>query len=82
MKIDANKLLLDDYSVFDGFVLWFPFNRDIQKIKTMPKNFKYVLLVNCPCSIDCNGTNHWLAKNFHEEYNILCPRTIYDGFDK
>ena len=55
MKIDKEKLLsnLDYEKYFDGFVLWFPFNRDLQAIADLPKNFKYVLFVNGGCHINC-----------------------------
>lgn len=84
MKIDSDKLQnIKEYLVFSGFVLWFPFNRNIQKIKELPKNFKYVLLVNCGCSIYCNGTHHWLANNSNLEYQAIskCPRILNSKFE-
>lgn len=77
MKIDNNKLLTNqDYNIFNGFVLWFPFNRDIELIKKLPLNFNYSLLLNCSCSIYCQGTQHWLAKNYFEEKKAVneCPK--------
>lgn len=71
-KIDNDKLLQNDYSNFDGFVLWFPYNRDITKISLLPKNFKYILLVNCGCNIHCDGTHHWLTKK-PVIYKDICP---------
>lgn len=67
MKIDKYKLAQDDYSMFDNFVLWFPFNRNIEAIKELPTNYSYTLLVNCGCSIYCEGTGHWLAKDKRTE---------------
>lgn len=82
MKIDKNKLQTNNYYNFDNFVLWFPFNRNIKAIKQLPNNFKYILLINCGCSIKCNGTLHWLAKTPKEEANAVsyCPRIIDDNF--
>ena len=60
---------------FNNFVLWFPYNRDIQLIKQLPQNFKYILLINCFCSKECSGSFHWLAKSSEDEDKIiqLCP---------
>ena len=83
MKINSIKLQnINDYDAFSGFVLWFPFNRNISKIKKLPKNFKYILLVNCGCSIYCNGTEHWLANSaLKEEQSISkCPRRFNANF--
>ena len=73
MKIMPNDLLKEKYKVFDGFVLWFPYNRKLSIIKQLPKKYKYILLVNCDCNINCNGTHHWLASSKKEEQNIKCP---------
>lgn len=72
MKIMPDDLLDNKYKVFDGFVLWFPYNRKISVIKSLPKNYKYILLVNCDCNIYCSGTHHWFASKEHEE-NLNCP---------
>ena len=76
MKIDKIKLeqkIANYKKYFDGFVLWFPFNRDIDAIKELPNNFKYILLVNCGCSIFYTVTHHWLAKTKEEENSVRCP---------
>lgn len=73
MKIEKNIITTEHLLYFDGFVLWFPFNRDIQKIKEMPTNFKYVLLINCGCSKYCDGSHHWITNSFQEEQQIKCP---------
>ena len=69
MRIDKEQLLSNnDYEkYFDGFVLWFPFNRDINAIAELPKNFKYVLFVNGGCYINCPGMHHWFAKTWEED---------------
>lgn len=79
MKIEPEELnkrinLYKKY--FDGFVLWFPYNRNIQKIDALPKDFNYILLVNCGCSIFCDGTHHWFEKTrkMESEFYKFCPR--------
>lgn len=77
MKLEPDKLTpeeLVEYSKFiDGVVLWFPFNRDIYRVKALPKCFNYTLLVNCSCSIYCDGTHHWFASKEEEEH-LFCPK--------
>ena len=72
MKISPKNLEESQYSIFDGFVLWFPYNRNIDTIKLLPQNYKYILLVNCDCSIYCKGTHHWFA-SAEDESQIRCP---------
>lgn len=81
MKINKAKLTKEYEKYFDGFVLWFPFNRDIKRIKELPSNFKYILLINCKCCTFCDGTHHWLAPSKEAEHNLYCPRSILDGSD-
>ena len=73
MKIMPNDLLEQKYEVFDGFVLWFPYNRKLSIIKQLPKKYKYILLVNCDCNINCDGTHHWFATREEEFNNTRCP---------
>ena len=67
---------LEEYKkYFDGFVLFFPFNRNFEEIKLLPAGFKYILLVNCFCNINCSGDFHWYADS-----SILpkpCPNSKY-----
>ena len=72
MKINPLDLQNPDYEIFNGFVLFFPFNRQYNAIKNLPKQFKYILLVNCDCNIYCSGTHHWFATK-EQEKNIKCP---------
>ena len=53
-------------------MLWFPYNRDIQKIKQLPTNFLYILLINCHCNKNCIGSHHWITNSIEEEKNIYC----------
>ena len=73
MKIQPEDLKKLEYSIFDSIVLWFPYNRNFNLIKHLPKNYKYILLVNCDCSIYCQGSHHWFASS-QEEKQIHCPK--------
>ena len=73
MKIMPKDLKDKRYEIFDGFVLWFPYNRNLKMIQSLPKNYKYILLVNCDCSIYCQGSHHWFA-NHQEEQVLNCPK--------
>ena len=74
MKIMPNMLISNpEYSIFNNFVLWFPYNRNLNLIQQLPKDYNYILLVNCSCNKNCNGTQHWLAKTQEEEDTIICP---------
>lgn len=72
MKIMPKDLTNKKYEVFDGFVLWFPYNRNLPIIKQLPNKYKYILLVNCDCNIYCPGTHHWFASE-EDEQTIRCP---------
>ena len=74
MKVTIEDLQKTEYNIFDGFVLFFPYNRDLESIQKLPKKYKYILLVNCQCDVTCQGTHHWFA-NIPEEKTSLqrCP---------
>ena len=76
MQINNEKLKQNNYHNFNGFVLFFPFNRNIQLIKELPKEYEYSLLVNSGCNIFCDGVRHWTVNSLEEETNIMnnCPR--------
>lgn len=75
LQINLQLLQQEEYNIFDGFVLFFPFNRDISLIKKLPPNFTYSLLVNSGCNIKCDGITHWFVNSQQEEQNIKnkCP---------
>jgi len=37
MKINKEMIMAKDFNIFKGFVLWFPYNRNISAIKKLPK---------------------------------------------
>lgn len=79
MKVTPQDLQKKEYEIFDGFVLFFPYNRDIELIKSLPKQYKYILLVNCQCDVICEGTHHWFANSAEEKCSLLkCPHHYRD----
>lgn len=77
MKLSFNDIcnnnMLEKY--LDNIVLWFPYNRDIQLIEKLPKKYKYILLINCGCSIHCDGTSHWFAnQDYEQQIYKNCPK--------
>lgn len=74
MKLMPEDLENPECEVFDGIVLYFPYNRDLEMIANLPKKFKYILLVNCGCNINCPGTHHWFADRGTEKKMFnFCP---------
>lgn len=72
MHITSDKLLSskEDYlKYFDAFVLDFSFNKNFLKIKKLPKDFNYMLLINSRCNINCDGDRHWWGDGFSH----VCP---------
>lgn len=79
MKASIAMIESEEYQKYlDGFVLFFPFNRNLKAIKNLPKNKKYILLVNCDCNIHCSGTQHWFASREDELLRTYeCPNKFY-----
>lgn len=80
MKISVEQLNDPEYAeYFNGFVLWFPYNRDFELLSKLPKCFDYTLLVNCDCNIQCGGTHHWFADRTRElaKPSGTCPNSQY-----
>ena len=77
LSLDDIYLYKEKYSnLFDGFVLFFPFNRNFQSIKRLPKGFKYILLVNCYCNNTCNCEHHWYYEE-NSNQKKYCPNEKY-----
>lgn len=74
MKVSPQDLEDNKYEIFDAIVLWFPYNRKISVIKTLPKKYKYILLVNCECNVHCDGTHHWFTDKI-KLASLDCPKT-------
>lgn len=65
-KIMSNFEMYKNY--FDSFVLDFSYNKNLAKIKQLPREFEYMILVNSRCNIHCDGDRHW----WHWD-NYKCP---------
>ena len=59
--IENNLKLYKD--IFTSLVLDFSYCKNINKIKELPKEFKYIMLVNSLCNINCTGDAHWAQKD-------------------
>lgn len=82
MKVSITQLNDPEYQkYFDGFVLWFPYNRNFEILPSLPKCFEYTMLVNCDCNIKCDGTHHWFANRTTEKAKPegFCPNSAYKG---
>lgn len=73
MKVMPQDLENSKYKIFNGFVLWFPYNRDFDMITELPNQYRYIMLVNCGCSVYCDGTHHW----FSLDEKVKCPKANY-----
>ena len=78
MHITRETLIKNpEYAIFfDEMVLDFSFGKDIEKIKLMPDNMQYMILINSLCNTKCKGDHHW----FHKDGDgpIVCPGKITD----
>lgn len=73
LHITRNDIISKDYyqKYFDYFVLDFRYGRNLEAIKDMPDNKKYMILANSLCHRLCDGDRHWFAKNTNGP--IGCP---------
>lgn len=70
-KLEQNK---DEYKqYFDAFVLDFGYNKDFIKIKGLPKEFKYMILINSRCNVFCDGDRHWWGDGFSHTCPGIAP---------
>lgn len=76
--LSANDIKNNDYSMYDEIVLFFNFCRQIQLLKELPKEYKYVLIPNSHCVYNCDRASaHWkLNANTIEEYDIKVNNII------
>lgn len=60
----------NDYSMYDEIVLFFNFCRQVQLLKELPKEYKYVLIPNSHCVYNCDRClAHWrLTADTVDEY--------------
>lgn len=77
MKVTLQDLENNNYDNFDYFVLHFPFCKNFDQIKKLPKKYKYILLINAYCNINCDGTHHWNIQYKGEEN--FCPGLLHSN---
>ncbi|WP_373897907.1 hypothetical protein ACER0A_010265 [Haloimpatiens sp. FM7315] len=70
--ISAEDLWKNDYSMYDKIVLYFPFNRAIDRIKELPSKYKYVIIANSYCAYNCvEAKRHW-SSNTGQALKVNC----------
>lgn len=78
-KIENNK---EEYlKYFDSFVLDFSYNKNLIKIQNMPNYYKYILIINSFCNINCPCDMHWFyvpnkekGENYYSFQCIMSPK--------
>ena len=66
--------------LFDYIVLHFPFCRNLSEIKQLTNKYKYILLINAYCHVDCDGSHHWNRLYMGEK--SYCPGRLGGTFLK
>lgn len=80
MHVNAKKIMqhFEEYSqYFDALVLDFSYNKNLSKIKSLPKNFEYMILANSRCNIHCDGDRHWWGDGMNHKCPGLYPDIPY-----
>lgn len=70
-KLSLNDIKNKNLSMYDYIVLFYTFNTSLNNIKDLPKENKYILLVNTFCDYTCDFNSHWF-----DETLKFCPRSI------
>lgn len=65
----------DYFKYFDEMVLDFSYGKDIQEIKILPPQMKYMILINALCNVNCIGDHHWFCDPYAP---VNCPGKIID----
>lgn len=77
----TKKEIIQNFSTyklyFDAFVLPFSASRKLNTLKYYPRQFKYILLVNASCHINCKGAHHWNF-DYKNDQGINCPGKLGD----
>lgn len=79
--IKDGELQNSDLSMYDKIVLPFRYCRAIQLFKDLPKDKKYILLVNSHCLYNCNRCKaHWHLKADSLEEFLKKEKDLTDGY--
>ncbi|MBU5438112.1 hypothetical protein KQI42_08840 [Tissierella sp. MSJ-40] len=74
--LSANDIAENDYSMYDKIVLHFPFNRALCRLKELPQQYNYTILVNSYCSYNCmEAKNHWYSTS-ENVHNVNCTKNL------
>lgn len=80
-----------DFSMYDGIVLFYWFNRNLDAVLRLPDKYNYIIMANNDCYFDCKWhDSHWFSKGKNEyEYiqNVApscekCAERIKDERDR
>ena len=68
--LSLEDIKTNDYSMYDEIVLFFNFCRQVQLLKELPTEYKYVLILNSHCVYNCDRClTHWtMTADTLEEY--------------
>ena len=78
MKITPQQLKenLEYKKYFDGFVIFFSYNKNIDALNDFPDDYFYVLLIGSYCHTQCDGLHHWDAEKKYVYKNLVkCPKS-------
>ena len=85
-QLTYDDIINTDFSMYNEIVLFFWFNRHLDYIKKLPKKYKYCIMVNNFCCIECKLANyHWFINQEYrcerKELGLILPEDII-YFDK
>ena len=61
-KVTSEELETEDFSMYDNICLFFWYNRHLDVLKKLPKQYSYAIIVNTYCLYNCSAVEHWFAK--------------------
>lgn len=72
-KLTYNDLLCKDFLNYDYIVLFFPFTRAIEALKSLNSlKEKLVIMPNTICFTDCFATHHWFPVREKLKHDSIC----------
>lgn len=75
----CSSIFLKDFSLYDGIVLFFPFNRSLDVLKRLEHiKEKLIIMPNTLCHTECPAMHHWFPDREHPFNQNTDCRTIQD----
>lgn len=75
--LSASDIAEKDYSMYDKIVLHFPFNRALCRLKELPQEYQYTILVNSYCCYNCReARKHWYSTSKTVQ-NVHCLKHLH-----